>query len=160
MLAVLTAENYGERLIYSKIVDGEKRRFVLNACDVCGDIFLPRLDNVKQGSGRTCSRSCAGTLGARKRNEKHGLEGRNNPNWRGGISDEHYRYQKRMEEKYPEKVAAREKVYDAVRDGRLERQPCEECGSTEDVEAHHPDYSNPYDVVWLCREHHRQRHSN
>jgi hypothetical protein len=27
-----------------------------------------------------------------------------------------------------------------------------------DVEAHHPDYDAPLDVVWLCHAHHRQTH--
>jgi hypothetical protein len=26
------------------------------------------------------------------------------------------------------------------------------------VEAHHPDYSSPLDVVWLCRRHHTDLH--
>lgn len=160
MLAVLTGENYGQRIIYSRNVDDERRRYVLNSCNVCEQIFMPRLDNVKKGCGDACSRSCAGTLGARKRNEKYGLSQENNPNWRGGISEDDYRYKKRMQEKYPRKVAARRMVHEAVRTGSLEKQPCEECGSTENVEAHHPDYSNPLDVVWLCREHHRQLHSN
>jgi hypothetical protein len=32
-------------------------------------------------------------------------------------------------------------------------QPCEVCGATK-VEKHHPDYSKPLEVRWLCREHH------
>lgn len=28
----------------------------------------------------------------------------------------------------------------------------------EKPEAHHPDYSRPLDVVWLCRHHHRRAH--
>lgn len=26
-------------------------------------------------------------------------------------------------------------------------------------EAHHPDYEKPYEIVWLCRKHHREAHS-
>ena len=31
---------------------------------------------------------------------------------------------------------------------------CEECGSTEDLEHHHPDYSKPLEVLTLCRSCH------
>jgi hypothetical protein len=61
-----------------------------------------------------------------------------------------------MRELYPDKAIARYAVNNALRDGRLERQPCH-CGAR--AEAHHPDYSKPLDVVWLCRPHHRQLHS-
>ncbi|MFB1064948.1 hypothetical protein [Natrinema sp. H-ect4] len=156
----MTGEHYANRIIYGKIIEGETRRFVLNSCTVCGDIYHTRLDNLKNGSGKTCGLSCAGTLGARKRNQKHGLEGENNPNWKGGISQNHYRYKKRMQEKYPHKVAARKKVFEALRTGKLEKEPCEKCGSTENVEAHHEDYSRPLDVTWLCGSCHRDLHNN
>jgi hypothetical protein len=41
--------------------------------------------------------------------------------------------------------------------GKLKRQPCEVCGATGGVERHHPDYSKPLAVEWLCPEHHRER---
>src|SRR5690348_13837634 len=55
-----------------------------------------------------------------------------------------------------DKVTAREKTTDAIRRGRLKRQPCEVCGKK--AEAHHPDYRSPYKVRWLCRKHHRALH--
>jgi hypothetical protein len=58
---------------------------------------------------------------------------------------------------YPEKATAHNRVAAALRDGRLFKQPCVECGSLE-VEAHHEDYSKPLDVVWLCTKHHHARH--
>lgn len=47
-------------------------------------------------------------------------------------------------------------VGSAIRRGRLKRQPCFMCG--EKAQAHHPDYSRPLDVTWLCHEHHKQVH--
>ena len=52
---------------------------------------------------------------------------------------------------------ARVAVHNAVRRGKLQRQPCEVCGS-EKVEAHHEDYSQRLAVSWLCRKHHAERH--
>ena len=42
-------------------------------------------------------------------------------------------------------------VSNAIRDGKLLRpSQCSQCGATGDIEAHHPDYDKPLDVVWLC----------
>lgn len=49
-------------------------------------------------------------------------------------------------------------VGNALRDGRLIRQPCERCGASENIHAHHEDYSKPLDVNWLCMPCHAQRH--
>lgn len=36
---------------------------------------------------------------------------------------------------------------------------CSSCGSKLHVEAHHADYSKPYDVIWLCRSCHKKLHA-
>lgn len=59
----------------------------------------------------------------------------------------------------PEKVKAQRRVAYAIERGLLQRQPCEVCGVTDGVEAHHPDYSHPLAVRWLCRLHHRRLHA-
>lgn len=41
--------------------------------------------------------------------------------------------------------------------GKLKRQPCQKCGSN-NAEKHHPDYSQPLLVEWLCRECHLEHH--
>lgn len=63
----------------------------------------------------------------------------------------------RQRRKFPEKYEARQAVLVAVRAGRLEKLPCRVCGNP-DAEAHHPDYSRPLDVEWLCGPHHRAQH--
>ncbi len=45
----------------------------------------------------------------------------------------------------------------AVRAGKIQRQPCERCGSLR-AQGHHEDYSKPLDVIWLCPKHHGERH--
>jgi hypothetical protein len=57
----------------------------------------------------------------------------------------------------PKRRAAQIAVGNAVRDGRLQRQPCFICGCK--AEAHHPDYDHPLDVTWLCSKHHKQAHA-
>lgn len=64
---------------------------------------------------------------------------------------------KRWKESHPERRKANIIVGNAVRDGRLNPQPCWCCGTK--AQAHHPDYSRPLDVVWLCGQHHKQAHA-
>lgn len=66
---------------------------------------------------------------------------------------------RRQRERHPEKARARNAVGNAVRDGRLARQPCEVCG-TPKSQAHHDDYAKPLDVRWLCFRHHREHHGH
>ena len=90
---------------------------------------------------------------------RYKYNGENNPNWRGGISKNKYRYKKIQKERYPEKISARNKVYHAVKVGNLIKKPCEECGENPSF-AHHEDYFKPLEVTWYCRKHHRAKHGN
>lgn len=56
------------------------------------------------------------------------------------------------------KQKAHQAVAYAIASKKLIRQPCEKCGTNENVVAHHEDYNKPLDVVWLCQKHHRERH--
>jgi hypothetical protein len=59
----------------------------------------------------------------------------------------------------PQKRAARIAVGNALRDGRIKApQACSRCLTVGRVEAHHEDYSKPFDVVWLCTSCHGLRH--
>lgn len=67
---------------------------------------------------------------------------------------------KNYKTKYPERSAAQIAFNNAVRDGKIK--PWVVCSLPEcdkKPEAHHPDYSRPFDVVWLCRTHHKQVHA-
>lgn len=64
---------------------------------------------------------------------------------------------KDMRAKYPEKYRARQLVNIAIKIGRIMRQPCGVCASVRS-EAHHDDYSKPYEIRWLCRQHHNEHH--
>lgn len=57
---------------------------------------------------------------------------------------------------HPEAYKAQTAVNNAVRDGRLLKEPCAICGTEKHVHGHHRDYSRPLDVIWMCaRCHHR-----
>ena len=45
------------------------------------------------------------------------------------------------------------------RRGKLEQGPCSVCGD-KDSQAHHPDYSDPRNVVWMCRPCHLKHHDD
>lgn len=54
---------------------------------------------------------------------------------------------------------ARSVVAYALRTGQLQRLPCQFCGTTSRVQAHHDDYQQPLNVMWLCQRHHAGRHA-
>lgn len=67
------------------------------------------------------------------------------------------RVQKYNKEK-PHQKHANSVVAYALKIGKLKKFPCLICGD-EKSEGHHPDYSRPLDVVWLCSSHHKQAHA-
>jgi len=66
--------------------------------------------------------------------------------------------QSRWRTQHPERRKAQILLGNAVKSGKILKLPCQECG--EAAEAHHPDYSRPLSVVWLCPAHHKQLHAN
>lgn len=56
-----------------------------------------------------------------------------------------------------EKHLARNMARQKLREGAIQRSVCVVCGSVH-AEMHHPDYSLPLHVIWLCKEHHAQVH--
>lgn len=68
------------------------------------------------------------------------------------------RKSERLNNDNKEKYLARRAVENAVRYNKIIKQPCERCGETSRVHAHHENYSKPLDIVWLCPKHHTERH--
>lgn len=64
---------------------------------------------------------------------------------------------RKYNEKYPEKYKAKLITGNAIKYGKLIKQPCEICGEIK-VQAHHDDYSKPLEVRWLCVKHHNEYH--
>lgn len=67
-------------------------------------------------------------------------------------------YHKKYREDNPEIEKAHNLFKSKYRSGKIKKLPCKICGGKKS-EAHHPDYSKPYDVIWLCSKHHKQVHS-
>lgn len=63
----------------------------------------------------------------------------------------------RAKENRPLQLKAVELLNTAIRNGYITRASCEVCGD-EQSEAHHEDYSKPYNVTFLCKKHHMELH--
>lgn len=86
------------------------------------------------------------------------MRGENNGNWRNGISRNNYHYKKIQVARYPERIRARQRVHYHKKQGNITPGTCEMCGTDKSIEAHHPDYSEPLEVDWLCSVCHREIH--
>lgn len=60
-----------------------------------------------------------------------------------------------LEQKVKDNARSYAGVY--KRRGKLQKRPCEHCGSR-DSQMHHPDYAQPLKVIWLCRDCHLDLH--
>lgn len=66
-------------------------------------------------------------------------------------------YLKEVRRKHPNKYKAQTMVGNAIRDKRLFREPCENCGDRK-THGHHDDYLKPLNIRWLCPACHSQWH--
>jgi len=64
----------------------------------------------------------------------------------------------RYRENHPEKYSAHILTDKAIADGEIVQGPCEICGTTNNIIAHHDDYSFPLRVRWFCEVHHKALH--
>lgn len=78
--------------------------------------------------------------------------------------EQHRRYMREWRKKNKHKLTPDQRRKDICRSyagvykrrGLLEPEACKVCGSP--AQMHHPDYSKPLEVVWLCVKHHRELH--
>jgi hypothetical protein len=70
-----------------------------------------------------------------------------------------HKYQAGYRSRWPDKRQAHCIVNNAIRSGRLVKpDACQECGLGGRVHGHHPDYSKPLEVMWLCPQCHGRQH--
>lgn len=79
--------------------------------------------------------------------------------WAHRNKDKVYEIGRAYIETNPKKAKVHGIVGYAIRLGKLKAEPCEACGETSHVHAHHDDYDKPVDVRWLCSAHHRSWHA-
>lgn len=116
-------------------------------CEYCNIIFdksQKRINRTeKLGQKHLCSRQCA----SKSTNDNR----RCMPNTKNA---ENTRLDK---EKFPEKNLARSLVRRAIKSGKLvPLKECEICGIQKMIQAHHPDHSRPFFLLYLCKDCHNQ----
>lgn len=67
------------------------------------------------------------------------------------------RNRKKVQPKNELKSKIRRKTQYLVDIGKIKKMPCNVCGK-EKSEAHHLDYIDPLNIVWLCSKHHKEWH--
>jgi len=116
-------------------------------CAWCGRVFDKEQKRInrteKLGKKHTCSRACSSRL----TNEDRKCE----------PTTQNAQHTRNDKEKFPEKSHARYLVRQAVKSGKLiPLDTCEFCDSPNHVEAHHPDHSKPFLLLYLCKECHHE----
>lgn len=151
-------------------------------CTKCGEVknaveFYKRVAS-KDGLMPIC-KSCSRDKNKKWQQENHEKVREYKRKWDSDNIEKRRRYDKRWKQKdvnrylalhlssakkyqslNAEKVSARYHVKNAIDSGKLERLPCEVCGSAYNIEAHHEDYSKPLDIIWMCRVCHNSYHTN
>jgi hypothetical protein len=77
-------------------------------------------------------------------------------NLRGKRTDQASRWRNNPKNKI--KKYAHQQVWKALKKGLLKKDICQICKTDKYVCGHHPDYSRPLEVIWLCNLHHYQLH--
>jgi len=129
---------------------------VKRVCEQCAAEFNKSPAQIARGEGRFCSNVCRNTY---KRLHIEERSGERAPLWKGGVHKENRAKRGRAYWRdNPEKAHAYDAVKWALKTGKLQKYPCQHCGATHYVHAHHEDYSKPLDIIWLCPSCHLDQH--
>ena len=144
----------------------------MKSCSSCGKSKDEAEFYVNRASEDGLTARCRLCIGQYQKERRERLNASRPPGWKKKTADmaaylkawleanPGYSTQKKKEwyERNRDRLKVRDRVRYALKVGKLVKQPCAECGELE-VEGHHPDYSRPLDVIWLCRKHHMEIHS-
>lgn len=134
----------------------------MKCCSKCGALKAIDAFQVRLASHDGLTAACKACLSARDkaRESVERAEKRREYQRTDAGRAAHQRALKASAARLPERARARRMFGNAVRDGRVMRWPvCAVYTCSGRPEAHHPDYSRPLDVVWLCNPHHRAAHA-
>lgn len=145
-----------------RIIDG----ITVWQCSTCREWLLPeafypdkRTSNGLKSQCKACHTACA--IRSRDQDRKRGA---NREHMRRARQRNPAKFRRREREaaqqrEWNERREARRQLNNAVRRGDVVRpEQCQHCGFTGPVEGHHPDYSKPLDVEWLCTLCHGKEH--
>lgn len=132
----------------------------MKRCRICGRnkvLGAYHIRNSRTGCRRTECKKCwykavrANVLKSPERNREYQRNWAKTPKGRvcAGKSARNF------DRNHPEKRRAYAIVQNALKTGRLTKEPCVYCKSKR-VEAHHTDYSKPLEVKWVCFPCHRK----
>lgn len=133
----------------------------MKKCDRCGEIkdismfYVHKKDNkifsyCKECSGKSRHNSY---LKNREKRRAHDYKYQRSPK----ALELHRAFSSKVRKLYPEKIRCRDKVYKAIKSGKIIRGNCEGCGKPK-AQAHHKDYSKPFEIKWLCPACHTKEH--
>ena len=131
-------------------------------CNSCGNT-----KSISEFGKRTASKDglspkcklCASHYDKKRANLPHRVKARNSYQMTKSYTDSHNKAAEKYRRKYPLKYKAHNMANNAIRDGKLFREPCEVCESTDNIHAHHDDYLKPLNIRWLCASCHSKWHS-
>jgi hypothetical protein len=164
---------------FNAVEQKESRAQMTQVCTICGmTLELDRFYVCKRktkspyryGFCVSCQSEKAREWQKRNPEKREEIWRRHAENNRAAYAEANRRYAANNPERYkksqmdyrladPQKRIARNAVAAAIRSGALKSLPCEGCGSTTKIQAHHHDYSKPLDVKWLCSLCHGKVHS-
>jgi hypothetical protein len=134
-----------EFYVHKQMADG-----YLNICKVCVKLRVKKHrsenDSVREYDRRRYWEDPARMEYAKKQRKE----------WYANNKERAFENAKKQIKKNPEKRRAHNMVSNAIRSGKLLKQPCKICGAT--AHAHHDDYAKPLEVIWLCPTHHMRLH--
>lgn len=112
----------------------QKYTYLKKDCKNCGEEFYSLVTQFKKGKGKFCSSSCVGSYYAKNRDRSGG----NNPNWKGGTSDNQKRYQENKEEYLRRSKENRAEKREWLKEYKSKLE-CDECGENRSacLEFHH-----------------------
>lgn len=119
-------------------------------CRVCQNAIIAERDSTKEGklAVRARSRNYA-------RRNRAAVQARRD--YYVALNGEDF--SRKNQREAPEKKRARDKVYHALKTGKLCKPAyCESCGKDCTPQAHHNDYTKPLEVLWYCTTCHANHH--